>query len=443
MPGLPALLRTPRSPLGALVRAIGATGGRAAAQRAAPLLVGICVVSAVVFGGHGMDAHDLTHLMERSTIVRVCLWGLWLLAQAPAARALLGERSALLLRALPVPRWQHYAVNAGLLLLLELPMIVLYGRGAGPLAALTVTLFAMAGHALLCDDTTRLRTLVLGALLAAALGLPREPLRTVAVLASALLTLAVALPSAWRHAAARPFPRERIRVGGPATVALLLAHVALVVRTQRALLLRAAMFYLIALGIAHLALRNNHIQAPGPTAALALLAIGPFALLSASAVAGAVLPAERLFAWLLLSTGSSGGQRVASAHGAVMLLTAPLGLTYGVALCYLQHCGLAFSLRLIGESLVASLCAASAVTALFRWAQRGDPRDGDRVLLVQLALIPAVLLSGWALGELALALWALGTAVLWGHAVSLAAPLTRYGRLRRERQQRDSNQVNA
>lgn len=426
----------------AIVRALVVTGGRAAAQRAAPLVMGILVASAVIFGGNGMNAADLTGLMARAPGVRASLWGLWLLAQTPAARALLGERAALLWRALPVPRWQHYAVNAGLLLGLELPMIVLYGRGSGPLAALTAALLAMAGHALLCDDGRRPRTWLLGGLLALALLGPGEPWRTVAVLLAAGLSLVLALPAAWRRAAARPLPRERQLVAGPATVALLLAQIALLVRTQRPLLLRAAVFYLIALGIAELALRNNHIQSPAATAALALLVLGPFALLAAGALAGPVLSAERTLGWLLLSTGSSGGQRVAAAHGAVVLLLAPLAVLYGVLLTVLLHREPALGLRLGGEALGCGLAAAGAVTALYRWAQRGDPRDGDRILRVQLALVPAALLASWALGEAVLFLWALAAVILWGRALGLAAPLTRYGRLRRERALRDSNTVN-
>lgn len=440
-PGAPEPESQGRGLMPAVVRAIVLTGGRAAAQRAAPLMLGIAVVSGIVFGGNGMSASDLTGLAGRSVGVRVGLWGLWLLAQTPAVRALLSDRSALLLRALPVPRWQHYAVNAGLLMLLELPMIVLYGRGAGAAAALAATLFAMAGHTLLGGVGLGPRTVALAVGLAAALLWPGEPGRTVALILAATMTLGIALPLAWQRAAARPLPREHRMVTGPATLALLLAHLALVVRTQRPLLLRAAIFYLIALAVAHLALRNNHILDPGATAAMALLCVGPFALLAAGALAGAVLATEKSLSWLLLTCGSSGGQRVAAAHGAVMLLTAPLSALYGALLGALQQREPTFGLRLLGESSLFALLAAGAVTALYRWAQRGDPRDGDRVLLMQLALVPGALVAAWGLGELALGVWALATAILWGQAIGLAAPITRHGRLRRERAQRNSNQV--
>ena len=164
-------------------------------------------------------------------------------------------------------------------------------------------------------------------------------------------------------------------------------------------------------------------------------------VLAGGALAGAVLSAEQSLNWLLLSCGSSGSQRVTASHGAVMLLTAPLAAGFGVLLGVLQHSAPLLTLRLLCESLVATLLAASAVTALLRWAQRGDPRDGDRVLQVQVGLVPGLLISGWALGELTLGLWALMAAILWGYAITLAAPLTRHGRLRRERAQRDRNQV--
>src|SRR5690349_14877105 len=99
MPGKLGRLLLKRFPLPAMVLAIAVTGGRAAVQRAAPLVMGIAVVSVVLFGGQGMNAADLVALAARTPILRVSLWGLWLLAQTPAARALLGERSALLLRA--------------------------------------------------------------------------------------------------------------------------------------------------------------------------------------------------------------------------------------------------------------------------------------------------------------------------------------------------------
>lgn len=428
-------------PVPTIVRALVLTAGRAAGQRAAPLLMGIAVASGVVFGGNGMDAADLTRLTGRAPGVRLGIWGLWLLLQTPAVRALLSERSALLLRALPVPRWQHYTVNAGLLMLLELPMIILYGRGTGAAAGLAAALFGMAGHTLLGGAAASLRNMGLALGLLAALLWPGEPGRTAAMLIAGGATIALALPAAWRRAAARPLPRERAIVKGPATLALLLTHVALVMRTQRPLLLRAAIYYLIALVIAHLALRNNQISSPGATAAMGLLVLGPFTLLAGGGLAGAVLAAERSLNWLLLASGSSGSQRVTASHGAVMLLTAPLATAFGIVLGVLQHSAPPLALRLAGESLMGALLSASAVTALLRWAQRGDPRDGDRVLVVQVGLVPGLLISGWALGELTLGLWALLAAILWGYAITLAAPLTRHGRLRRERAQRASNQV--
>jgi hypothetical protein len=432
-----------RLPLPPIVRALAVTSGRAAAQRAAPLLFGIAVTCAVLFGGNGMDAHDLTSLCARARAVRGGLWAVWLLAATPAARALLGERSAMLWRSLPIPRWHHYAVTAALLCVLELPMAILYGRGSGVVAGLAMTAYALAAHSLLCSDGTSPRTWLLGAALGAALLAPQVPERSPLLWLGSAVTVAMALPAAWRRAAGRPMPREWPLVRGPATVALLLGHVSLLLRTQRPLLLRATLLFGVALAITHLTLVNNHIQRPAARTAMALLALSPLALLAAGALAGPVLQGERTLVWLLRSTGTGGAQLVVAAQGAVMTLVLPLGIAYGVLIARLHGLLPDAGLRLVGECLLCTLCAACVVTGLLRWALRGDPRDGDRVLMLQLALVPASLLATWALGELALVPWLLGALFSSAYALSLAAPLTRYGRLRRERMDRERNQVNA
>ena len=78
--------------------------------------------------------------------LRLCLWGLWLLCSAPAARALITEPRLYFLRSLPVPRWQLVLPQAFFLFFAELPMVALYGRGTSIVAGLASGLLAMAAH---------------------------------------------------------------------------------------------------------------------------------------------------------------------------------------------------------------------------------------------------------------------------------------------------------
>ena len=87
---------------------------------------------------------------------------------------------------------------------------------------------------------------------------------------------------------------------------------------------------------------------------MGLLVLGPFTLLAGGALAGAVLSAEQSLNWLLLSCGSSGSQRILAAHGAVMLLTAPLAAVFGILLGVLQHSAPPLALRLNTKKLAAA-----------------------------------------------------------------------------------------
>ena len=138
-----------------LLRLWWASSGRAAVARVTPLYVGLMVLGGVLFGGNGMDARDLTGLAARQAGVRVGVLGIWVLLATPGVRALLGARSALGMRALPVRRSWHYALTGLGMAVLELPLVGLWLRGAGLLAGLSLLLWLLAVHALLAQGPLR------------------------------------------------------------------------------------------------------------------------------------------------------------------------------------------------------------------------------------------------------------------------------------------------
>lgn len=418
-----------------LLRLWWASSGRAAVARVTPLYVGLMVLGGVLFGGNGMDARDLTGLAARQVGVRVGVLGIWVLLATPGVRALVGARSALGMRALPVRRSWHYALTGLGLAVLELPLVGLWLRGAGLLAGLSLLLWLLAVHALLAQGPLRWiergLMLVLWGLWTA---LPQHVVGAAVHGAVGTLVLWQALPRAWRLAAERPRPLEKPHVFGGTLRALTTSYLVLLQRTQRPLLVRAALLLAVALAIATLATRNNHLVLPAEVATRSLLVLGPLVLLAAGGLAGAVLQSERTLLWLLESTGCSGFARVWSSQAAVVLPIAVLSTVYGAVLGALLQVGPALRGRLVLEAVLCGVWAAQVAMALLRWSSRGEEHDSDRILKVQLMAGAVAITATWALHEGVLLSWALAAVLLSGIAVSWAAPLTRYLRLRWQQQ---------
>ncbi|MGK4004817.1 hypothetical protein WMF31_19455 [Sorangium sp. So ce1036] len=145
-----------------LVRTLAATAGKDAVARAMPLYMGVAVVAAVLFGGNGMQAAQVTGLAGASLPFRLALWAGWLFLGTPAARALLRAPATFFLRALPVPRRELLAAHALLLAVFlrapeagaarELPLVA-----GGALLALSLTSLRLTGGRLDPEGASRAR----------------------------------------------------------------------------------------------------------------------------------------------------------------------------------------------------------------------------------------------------------------------------------------------
>lgn len=426
----------------ALWRVLAITAGRAAVSRGAALYGGIAIGSAILFGGNGLSARTVTRLAEHSAAFRLGLWAVWLLATLPVARALLATRASFFLRALPVPRGRIVAIHAVHLALSEAPMIALWGRGAGPLGGAWALLFGIGVHCALLAGLRRPGDVVHAALLLAAAGLGTGALGLVS-LVCVLVGAPLALVAAFRRAPLLGPGASRPRIGGPPVVALGLMHSLQLVRAQRPLLVRALLLHAIGACIAVLALRNNHVTAPAALLALTrLVLVGP-ALLGAGAAAGPVVRSERELRWLLAMCGVSGPRRALAALLALGAVAAALGLGYGAVVGALggpELSGLPLPsrLRLAGECAVLGAAVAAVALALVRWACRGEPRDGERTLVVMVVSFPVGLTAAWGLGPLLLPAAVLAGLILTLWAVQRAVPATRYGRILAERHARSA-----
>lgn len=402
--------------LASAVRAVALTSGRAALRRAIPLYVGLAMASGLIFGGNGMRAADVTRMAERSPGFRMVFVVIWLLCATPGVRALIFAREALLLRSLPVPRLQFVLALAAHLALLELPLVGLWARGAGPGAALGLLTLCMSAHAVAVSGRLGFP---LGLLLAAVvLHLSPPSLWLIGLVP----VLAFALAHAFRLAPEKPLATERPQVFGPPLTALFTTHLVLLRRVHGAVLLRAFLYMLVALAIAVLAVRNNAPRSASQAAALALLPLAPGALLVGGTIAGPVLLGERQLRWLLAATGSPGKTRALAASLIGIGLSTLLGLAWAVALTAILELGLMTwaPRRLLIEGPACAAACAAVASAIVRWAQHGEEAHSDRVPGPLAAAIALALLLGWALGELALFGWALAGPIALARSMSLA-----------------------
>lgn len=418
-----------------LLSALVVTAGRGAFRRSAPFYFAVLIAAGIAFGGQGMDAADLTGLMRRSLILRCSLWGLWLVGSGPATQALLGEPRLFFLRSLPVSRGRVLAAHALLLLLAELPWVLLFTRGDGPLAGLAVATAAIALHCLWGARPIARRQPA-----AALLGLPV----LVAIVAAApplwlilagIPCLALALPQAYIAAPERAShtalsflsPRQ------PAVLALALAYLALLSRGQRVLLLRCLLLCLLPAGIAYLAITNNRVSTIEGINTLALGTLSVPLLLSLSSIAAVILRGETQLAWLLAVSGQNGARRVLAVLLSLGLLSAPLCLPHALLLASGLHLPVPSALRIVGAALGLAGALAAVAHGIVRATQRSTAQDSDRLLIALCAACGLGILLCWLLHEAVVVAWLLLGLFLTERAVAELDPAGRYARLRRER----------
>jgi hypothetical protein len=378
-----------------IARALTRSAGWATLRAVAPLWVGIAAVGAVLFGPQGMTAADVVRLLDASLVARVVLLGAWLLATAPAARAIFATPSTFYLRALPVARWRFGAVHAAHLFALQAPWILLHARGGGLVAAATAAAVAMGAHALLCARPGAFEALA-GLALAAAVVRFRE-----LELAAGLVAALVGGRSAFLVAPERR-ARTRRAVGGPAPVALALACLVAVPRRAAAAIPRALVVAAAGAAIAALAARNNELAEPSSVSAVSLGVLAVALPAALGGVLAALYAAEGSLRWLLDATGASRALRTGAPAGAAAAAGAACGLAHGAAVAIALSAGPALAARLVflGGAWGASLGALGLVV-LRRAERAGEKHRANLAVVFGIALGAAAAIAAGMAGELA------------------------------------------
>lgn len=417
-----------------LFRVMIRTAGRAAFQRAALLYLGIGIACAVLFSGNGMSAADVTEVAASSTLFRLLLWMVWLLIATPAAHAVMSEPSLFLLRALPIPR-AHFVLMHGLLLLVcELPMLILFLRGAGLGVGLSVLATAMSAHAVMVTKRKTPPLLVAALICLCLIALPVPVWLALPLSGSALL---LSLPAAFVLAPERVVRQSAPSLRSTALAALSQTYFLTLWRGHGSLFLRALWLQILGIAIAALAIRNNEIQAISTRNTVALGTLSAVLMLSLCSLAGPILRAERRAEWLLTVCQASGALRVQAMTLLLSLVGVVLGLLFAIPLGLLVHASSVALLRVMSESAAVGVTCAMIATGITRRSLRGTEKDTDRLLI---ALIVTLLLTGiltWMLKEWSIVAQALLGLWLLLLSISAASPSSRWNRLRREREQEE------
>jgi hypothetical protein len=383
-----------------LARVYVSLSARAATPLGAPLFFGVFLVAYIVFGPQGMRASDLVFTMRTSAALALVLWAGWLVLALPVARLALVPPSSTYLRWLPAPRVLLYASAAVCVLLVELPWMVLFGRGEGIVAGFAAGLGAVAVHA-------SLATRPFGIFHAVALtgwAISAFHPSTIVAFPSALLAAAIAV----KHAIDRApevyaMARRRVR-SRPPLVALATAHLSYVLRKEPAVLARALILSSLAGLALPLAARGHDLDTPPAFGGLAL-GLAAFAISPAmSGASAAIIRSERLAAWLCDVLGTSVRSRVFSAALAGGVIGSASGVLLGViAACLLRDSAWAIILRVITIPAVFGFLAGGVFAGFAREAE-ASPQRGDRGMVSALVvtIVGVVMASLW--GERALGL---------------------------------------
>jgi ABC-2 type transport system ATP-binding protein len=384
-----------RSRSASLVSILVRTSGAAGMARALPLFGGIGVAAGILFGGNGLRARVVLQTAYESHGVLFGLWLAWVLAITPVARAVLTERTAAFLRALPIPTWHVVAVLGGMLVAFQAPWALLWGVGGGPLTGLAAALVGTGMAALLVAHPSRGWERALAApLLIGACVLDRPGL----VACMALPVTAFAVRLAWLRAAEARRPTFSW-IAGPAPLALSLGYHLRLLRAETAVLVRGVLVLSIAGLLGGIAARNVDALAPSAFRSLSL-EVGAIVLTIACAgVAFSVRHTEASLLWFLDATGVSRTTRILATRGAVAAWGATFAVVFGSAIAASAK----VDARTAASGILLDALLGASIAALASEAAHATPgllrAQGGRFVASLTGLAALVLALSLVLGE--------------------------------------------
>jgi hypothetical protein len=410
-----------------LVRTLALTAGRAALQRALPLYLGLAILAAITFGGNGLQPMTVTAQAESSWVVRATLYLGWIIATLPAIRAVLTTPETFFLRSLPVGHLRILAILITMLALVELPWTALWAFGAGAVAASGATLAALAGSSVALLGFERRTEWLLAAVVVIAL-FGFSGFSGWALLGVAAPAAAVGIWRAWRWAPELSRGRARAWVRGPALVALTASYLVVLHRRSPVLVFRALCFTALAIGAGSLAIHNLEPGSSQERYSLALICEVPALAFGLAGLTGPLLRTEAQLAWLTAVCGTPLVQRRLAVLLACGAWALTLGLAYGLAVgSLLRLRALALGELSLYAAAMASIVSLS-ITAIARWALRGDGRDAMRLILAVGALSLLMIATLRQSMRWSLLTWALLAIVASLRLSRQPSPATRHGR---------------
>ncbi|WP_394834796.1 hypothetical protein LVJ94_50700 [Pendulispora rubella] len=404
---------TRRSDIWMLTVALGRTAGRDALRAALPVYLALFVVWQVLLNEEAIEVLS----SPRYGSVRAVMWMVWLVFTLPAARALLASPSTFWLRSLPIRHATLLRVQAGFLVLAELPWGYIWGRGSGLLAGGAVVLIAATAHAVMIAPGLSIPRIVAGVVAVAAIVAPLPTrarwgshdtawLASLAIDGSSLAVLPLVLGDTWARAPERGRRTHYVWVRRSSRLLTLATAVgAIIVRGHTAILVRGASLAVASATCAYAAFRAGEATTVGAQTALANAFGVPAIVLASFGVAGPLLRAERGMAWLLDANAVPARQRhVATAMAAALFGAVLAGMHISIALLAARvdsASGLAIAL----ESIVTGASSAAITVHASRWCIRDEARDAKRVLAVAALFVLVAAFSAMALEQAMPIVW--------------------------------------
>jgi hypothetical protein len=383
------------------------TAGIAAVRRGLPLYSAVFIAAIVIFvGKYAMKASELVGLAHQSLGFRCCFLLAWLILTLPVARAWVASPSTFHLRVFPVPWTAAVLVVAVGLLLVELPWIILFSAGGGPVAGAWAAVTAAGAHALSLGRPRKWYEAVGLALWVMAFAFGPGPL-----LALALPALVLGCRRAWIDAwgaGVRP-AMPWVLVSSP-SLAMATAHLASLLRHQRPLLSRWAWLGAAGVGSAILAIRSNEITTSERMSFVSMAVLAPITTFNVLAVGAAFLRIERRARWLLDVVGTSRSVRLASAALALGASGLAFGLAHGAVIALVTG----GSPRLWVGAACAGVGFGVVGALAVRWADRGTGQDAGRFVAAGVTVSAGVIALGAWLGETGVGLALVAAGVVAG-----------------------------